>query len=192
MGNHRVHPVQKPLVGTGSSLRAINNGRAMPLDQELIDRLLANKHNPVKKRAPGEQKASTGARTKTARKRFIVSKTQYPDLVPNKYVKRYVGKGTNVSTPCTSHGCRAPSYHLFSGSPLCSIHLIYALVYELDRITTLSNLNSINSVSPLPQVGIRAGGVDTAAGSPASTSFMGSLQANAVINTESGEDDEYL
>jgi hypothetical protein len=161
------------------------------LDQETIDRLLANKNNPARtrtKRGPGEQKASTGSRAKqpqTTRKRHIRIKTQYPDLVPNKYVKRYVGKGASVSTPCTSLGCRAPSYYLFDGSPLCSVHLIYALVYELDRITSLSNLNSINSVGPLPQtMGLRAGGVDASAGSPASTSLP--------TNNGSGEDDEYL
>jgi len=158
----------------------------MPLDQELIDRLLANKHNPVKKRAPGGQKASTAPRPRT--KRFIVSKKQYPTLIPNKYVKYYAGKGTNVSTPCTSHGCRAPSYHLFDGSPLCSIHLIYALVYELDRITSLSNLNSINTIGPLPHLAGQAGGVDTAAGSPASTS----LQYPLTTNNGDEEDDEYL
>jgi hypothetical protein len=153
----------------------------MPLDDALIARLLANKNNPVKKRAPASSKASTGVRAK----RHIRHKTQYPDLVPNKYVKRYVGKGIKVSTPCTSTGCRAPSYYLFDGSPLCSVHLIYALVYELDRITSLSNLNSVNKISPLP--GTQAGGGKLAAGPhPASISLP------VTTNGSEDDDDSYL
>ena len=111
----------------------------MPLDAETIARLTAPKtRTPAVKTSTGGGLTNTNGRsTKLIRRRV-----QYPELIENEYVKHILR-----SKPCTSRDCGSPSYYTMSGSPLCNLHLIYALVYELDR---MKGTKASEDSQPLP------------------------------------------
>ena len=118
----------------------------MPLDAETIRRL-------TEKRAPASRKPAQGQGSggkKGSRKGYmgIRTRTQYPKLIHNDFVKSVQGTEQSSTMGCTSFGCGAPSYYLFLDQPLCSIHLTYALVYELQRIK--GNPTSEGSNQPTP------------------------------------------
>ena len=96
----------------------------MPLDAETIARLT----QPKPKRAPANVKNGTGGVVK--RHKQIRVATQYPELEKN----AFVGTTGERSLPCTSFGCGAPSCFTYMGAPMCNIHIVYQLVYELQRV----------------------------------------------------------
>jgi hypothetical protein len=104
----------------------------MPLDAETIARLT----QPKPKRAPAISKGGTGGKPFN---KLIRRQVQYPKLVPNEFVEKIPEKsGTHA---CTSFGCGCPSYYTFRGEPMCSIHLIWGLVYELNRVSNSATTN---------------------------------------------------
>jgi hypothetical protein len=142
----------------------------MPLDAETIRRL-------TEKKAPAN-KPSTGGEKKRTRRGYmgIRLKTHYPKLIKNDFVKHVPGTETSSTMGCTSFGCGAPSYYLFLDQPLCEIHILFALVIELQ---SRANGTSGDSTS-------------TAAGSPDPRQLNGDsplVTATASFN-ESGEDDD--
>lgn len=131
----------------------------MPLDAETIKRLTQ------KKKAAPASKPGTGDETGRRTKRFIRHRG-YPSLAPNSFVMRVPD---NRSVPCESFGCGAPSYYKFLSHPLCNIHIVYALVYELNRLSGAK------------------------ASEESGTSLNGSsLALSEVQSNGSGEDDSYL
>jgi hypothetical protein len=129
----------------------------LPLDAETIRRL-----TETKKRAPASKKPAQGSGGKKGSRKGYMGirvKTQYPKLIPNDYVKSVPGTEQSSTMGCTSFGCGAPSYYLFLGQPLCSIHIVYALVHQLQygangatQTSEVSNQSVPPDVRPLTQL----------------------------------------
>lgn len=143
----------------------------MPLTQEEIVRLLN------KKAAPASKRASTEGGGKSSRRLSRIH-TQYAKLPPNNLVRYIPGEH---SKPCTSYGCGAPTYYMFSGSPLCSMHIVFALVHEL-------NLYSRNGTRQ-----IEANGDSSLTSTPGETAAVPVSTNGSDTEQESwGENDSYL
>jgi len=105
----------------------------MGLNAEDIAALYAKKSRPpVKKPAQG---VGGGKEKRAKMSRRVV---HWAKLPPNKLVYHIVGP----SIACESTGCGAPSYYRVRGQPLCQLHIVFALVHEINRLTQTAGVPS--------------------------------------------------
>jgi len=145
----------------------------MPLTPEQIAALYAKKANKSQKPAPGDGKTAQGVRRKLGR-----IHTHYGKLPKNHLV--YPANSDGRSMPCESSGCHCPSHHRLRGQVLCNLHLIFALVHEI-------NLLSHNGA-------IKTTGVPTATGgvaAPVNEGRIPVVMSNIITGSES-DGDSYL
>jgi hypothetical protein len=155
----------------------------MALDQETIDRLLANKRT---KSAPGSKRASTGGGV--VKRKLSRTSTHWAKLPHNSLVYPI----NEYSLPCTSSGCGAPSNFRMRGSPLCNMHLVFALAHEINLLSHNGENRAIQTsgVSEPSRNGSLVGESPQSPHNGVDIPLANQLALSLKSDDESGEDDD--
>jgi len=116
----------------------------MGLSTEEIQALYAKKSRPpVKKTAQGVGGVTrkTGKQGRAKMSRRVV---HWAKLPPNYLVYHIAGP----SIACESSGCGAPSYYRVRGQPLCQLHIVFALVHEINLLSNNGSTRPTGVPSP--------------------------------------------
>jgi hypothetical protein len=149
----------------------------MPLSPDDIAAIYAKKATRAR---PTDKKPAQGAR---GRKLTRVA-TQYTKLPFNYLVKHIEGP----SKPCESYGCKCPSYHTLRKEPLCQLHLIYALVHEINLLSHNGSVRPDTGV--IAGVAARNGAGSLDAASPSVATPV--VTANLITEGTDSDDGSYL